>query len=217
MKLQDTRSPATITRRAALAGAAVTLGLGARAHAAPPRAAPLNEAEYQQVLRAQAYLNNIRTMRSRFQQISDQGAVAAGTIYLDRPGRMRIVYDPPTPILIVATEGQVYYYDSKLKQVTRTTINDTPAWFLLRDQIRLGGEVTLIKFVNSADTLRVTLVQTDKPDIGDVTLVLSEQPIELRQWTVVDAQKKRVTVTLDNPQWNVSLDPNLFYWTEPRG
>jgi len=203
-----------LTRRAALAGLAAALA--SRVRAAPPQAAPLDEAAYQEVLRVQAYLNGIRTMQSRFEQVADDGSVAQGTIYLDRPGRMRIVYDPPSPILIVATGGQVYYYDSKLQQVTRTTVNDTPAWFLLRDQIRLGGEVTLTRYARAADTVRVTLVETENPDIGQVTLVLSEQPLALRQWTILDAQKKQVTVTLLAPQFGVTLNPNLFDWTDPR-
>ena len=207
-----------MTRRTALAGLAAALAAAAsRARAAVPQAAPLDEAAYQEVLRVQAYLNGIRTMQSRFEQVADNGGVAQGTIYLDRPGRMRIVYDPPSTILIVATGGQVYYYDRNLQQVTRTTVNDTPAWFLLRDRITLGGEVTLTHYARAADTVRVTLVETDNVDLGQVTLVLSEQPLALRQWIILDAQKKQVTVTLQDPQFGVALNPNLFYWTDPRG
>jgi outer membrane lipoprotein-sorting protein len=129
---------------------------------------------------------------------------------------MRIVYDPPVPILIVATDGQIYYYDSKLQQVSRTYVTDTPAWFLLRDPITLTGDITLTGFKQAADTLRLSLVQTKTPDTGEVTIVLSQQPLQLRQWTVIDAQRKQVTVTLENPQFGGALDPNLFNWTDPR-
>jgi outer membrane lipoprotein-sorting protein len=206
-----------ITRRRSFAALAVLALAASGARAAPPKAAPLDEKQYQDVLRAQTYLNGIRTLQSRFQQVAEDGGVASGTIYLARPGRMRIVYDPPSPILIVATEGQVYYFDRKLQEVSRTTIDTTPAWFLLRDQIKLGGDVTLTRFEHAADTIRLGLVETDNPDLGQVTLVLSDQPLELRQWTVLDAQKKQVTVTLNDPHYGVALDPKLFYWTDPRG
>jgi outer membrane lipoprotein-sorting protein len=45
--------------------------------------------------------------------------------------------------------------------------------------------------------------------------VLSERPLELKQWTVLDAQQKTVTVTLDNPHFGGHLDPQLFFWTKP--
>ncbi len=65
--------------------------------------------------------------------------------------------------------------------------------------------------------IRVTLVETANPDMGQVTLVLSDQPLELRQWTVLDAQRKQVTVTLVDPNYSATLNPNLFNWTDPRG
>src|SRR5487761_236205 len=180
------------------------------------QAAPLDTKARAQVQQVQAYLNSIRTLQSRFEQVADDGGLAYGTIYFSRSGRMRLVYDPPSPILIVATDGQIYYYDSKLQQVSRTYVTDTPAWFLLRDPITLTGDITVTAFKQAADTLRLTLVQTKTPDSGEVTIVLSDQPLQLRQWTVIDAQRKKVTVTLDNPQFGGALDPRLFYWTDPR-
>jgi outer membrane lipoprotein-sorting protein len=208
--------PFRLTRRSALLFA-LTAALGPRiARAAPPHPAPLDAAARADVARVQQYLNGIRTMQSRFEQVADDGSVAAGTIYLSRPGKMRIVYDPPSPILIVATDGQIYYYDARLDQVSRTYVNDTPAWFLLRDPISLNGDITVTDFRHAADTIRLTLVETQNTGLGQVTIVLSDQPLELRQWTVLDAQRKQVTVTLQSPQFDVALDQNLFYWTDPR-
>jgi hypothetical protein len=41
---------------------------------------------------------------------------------------------------------------------------------------------------------------------------MSESPLELRQWTVLDPQQKQVTVALQNPQYGVTLNPDLFVW-----
>ncbi|HXQ53506.1 MAG TPA: outer membrane lipoprotein carrier protein LolA [Stellaceae bacterium] len=212
--IMSTRDRTALSRRAALAGLAALWARGA--WAAVPRAAQLDPAQRADMQRVQTYLNAIRTMQSRFEQVADDGGVANGTIYLQRPGQMRIVYDPPVPILIVATGGQLYYYDSKLQQISRTTVDDTPAWFLLRDPIVLGGDVTVTDFKRAADTLRLTLAETKNADLGRVTLVVADQPLQLRQWTVLDAQQKQVTVTLESPQFGVPLDPRLFYWTDPR-
>ncbi|HUB97337.1 MAG TPA: outer membrane lipoprotein carrier protein LolA [Stellaceae bacterium] len=191
------------------------IGLAA-ALALPARAAPPGPKDADQIARIQAYLNSIQTLQSRFEQVSDDGGVDYGTIYIERPGRMRIVYDPPVPILIVATGDQIYYYDSKLQNVSRTTLDDTPAWFLLRDHIQLGGDVTVTNFEKAADTLRVTVRETKNSNLGEVTIVLSDQPLTLRQWTVLDAQHRTVTVTLQDAKFGVALNPNLFYWTDPR-
>lgn len=200
---------------AALALVGVTMGAAA-ALAAPPPAARLTPQDRQDLSRVQDYLNHITSLQSRFEQVAGDGQTATGTIYLRRPGDMRIVYDPPAAILIVASNGQIHYYDKTLKQSSQTATEDTPAWFLLRNDIHLNGDVTVTRLARDPGTLRITMVQTKAPDQGDVTLVLSETPLQLRQWTVVDAQRKTVTVTLDDPHYGVTLNPQLFYWSEPQ-
>jgi outer membrane lipoprotein-sorting protein len=194
--------------------AALFVAIGA-AHAAAPQAAKLTPQDEQDMQRVQTYLNGIKTMESLFEQVAGDGQTATGMIFLARPGNMRIVYDPPSPILVVANSGQIHYYDQKLEQVSETYTADTPAWFLLRDNITLNGDVTVTRFAHEPNALRLTLVETKNPDQGEVTVVLSDHPLELRQWTVIDAQQKAVTVTLDNPRFGLPLSPQLFYWTKP--
>lgn len=204
----------SFTRRSlvALLPAAVVLALalGWKATAAVPAA------DTADVQRVQDYLNGIRTLQSRFEQVSGDGGIASGTIYLERPGHMRIVYDPPVPILLVADQGKIWYYDKSLDQISWVDVEDTPAWFLLQNNLRLGGDITVTKFERDPGALRLTLVETKKPDLGQATLVLSDHPLELRKWQVVDAQGKVVNVTLDDPHYGVTLNPSLFYWTDPR-
>jgi len=101
-------------------------------------------------------------MQSRFEQVAEDGGVAAGTIYMSRPGKMRIVYDPPSPILIVATDGQIYYYDSKLQQVSRTYVTDTPAWFCCAIRHAQRRHHTH-RLKRQADTLRLTMSRPRVP------------------------------------------------------
>ncbi len=183
-----------------------------------PRAATaaLTQADRADLARIQDYLNNIRTLQSRFEQVAGDGGVATGTIYISRPGKMRVVYDPPVPILLVATDGRIWYYDQKLDQVSFFDLKDTPAWFLLQDNVHFGGDITVSNLQRDAQVLRVTVGETKKPDLGRATLVLTDHPLELRKWVIIDAQQKMTTVSLDDPHYGAALNPNLFYWTDPR-
>jgi outer membrane lipoprotein-sorting protein len=205
-----------LPRRRFLAGMAVAAafaGSGARARAdAPARPAALTPQDQADVQRVQDYLNSIHTLRSRFQQLAGDGGGATGTIYLQRPGKMRIVYDDPTPILIVADGSDIYYWDKQLQQLQNAGVDDTPAWFLLRPEIKLTGDVTITGFRRDPGVLRIAMTETKHPDQGNLTVVVTDRPLELRQWTVVDPQRKEVTVTLDNPRYGVALEPSLFYW-----
>jgi outer membrane lipoprotein-sorting protein len=181
-----------------------------------PARAALSATDTADLGRVQDYLNNIHTLQSRFEQISGEGGVATGTIYISRPGKMRVEYDPPVPILLVATEGRIWYYDKKLEEVSFFDLKDTPAWFLLQDNVRFGGDITVNNLEHDPNVLRVTVAESKNPDLGTATLVLADHPLELRKWQILDAQQKNVTVTLDDPHYGPPLNPNLFYWTDPR-
>jgi outer membrane lipoprotein-sorting protein len=202
-----------VTRRTLLAAVPAVTALSM----VPRRArAALSPADTADLARVQDYLNNIHTLQSRFEQISGEGGIATGTIYISRPGKMRVEYDPPVPILLVATEGRIWYYDKKLEEVSFFDLKDTPAWFLLQDNVRFGGDITVNDLERDPNVLRVTVTETKNPDLGKATLVLSDHPLELRKWQILDAQRKNVTVTLDDPHYGPPLSPNLFYWTDPR-
>ncbi len=178
--------------------------------------AAVSAADSADIGRVQDYLNNIKTLKTRFQQVSNDGGVATGTLYMSRPGKMRVEYDPPVPVLMVATEERIWYYDKKLEEISFFDLKDTPAWFLLQPNVRFGGEITVSGFERSPGAFRVTVNETKNPDLGKATLVMSDQPLQLRQWKILDAQQKQVTVTLDDPHYGLPLDPQLFYWTDPR-
>jgi outer membrane lipoprotein-sorting protein len=183
---------------------------------APGLARALTPADTADLQRIQDYLNNIHTLQSRFEQVSNDGGVATGTLYLSRPGKMRVEYDPPVPILLVATDNRIWYYDKKLQQVSFFDLKDTPAWFLLQPNVRFGGDISVSNLQHDPGVLRVTVNEANNPGLGQATLVLSDRPLELRKWQIVDAQRKQVTVTLDDPHYGVPLNPQLFYWTDPR-
>jgi outer membrane lipoprotein-sorting protein len=177
----------------------------------------LNDEQKAELSQVQDYLNGIHTLSSRFTQVTPDGRMARGQIYLWRPGKMRIEYDPPVPVLLVADgSGNIFYYDREVQQVSDMRANDTPAGFLLRDKLALGGDVTVTKFQHTPGAIRVGLIETKQPGQGSVTMVLADKPLELKEWTVVDSQSKQVTVTLENPHYGAAIDPKLFYWTDPR-
>jgi outer membrane lipoprotein-sorting protein len=203
-----------LTRRDFLAATAVGLaGCALLPHLAQ---AALSQADQGDLKRVQDYMNNIHTLQSRFEQISNDGGVATGTLYLSRPGKMRVEYDPPVPILLVATDNRIWYYDKKLEQVSFFDLKDTPAWFLLQDNVSFGGDINVANLERDPAALRVTVTEAKNPSLGRATLVLSDKPLELKKWQIIDAQQKAVTVTLDDPHYGAPLNPSLFYWTDPR-
>jgi outer membrane lipoprotein-sorting protein len=173
------------------------------AFAATPKAATLSAVDRADAQRIEQYLNGIHTLAGHFQQYAPDGSTAGGKVY-------------PSPILLIADGTFVVYVDNKLKQVTYLPIGSTPAWFLLRDKVSLEDGVTITKFVHEPGVIRVTVVQTKSPDDGSLTMVFSDKPLDLKQWTVVDQQGKTTTVALSEVRYDVPVSPQLFTFVDPR-
>jgi outer membrane lipoprotein-sorting protein len=186
--------------------------MAANAALAAPAPAVLSAQDTLELQRIAAYLNGIRTMTARFQQIANNGGLSTGQVWVARPGRMRFEYEPPNAITLLADATNVYYWDKQLNQISKYDLRSTPAWFFLRDPISFGADVIVTRFEHAGAVARVTVVETEQPDAGSLTLVLSENPLMLRQWTVVDQQAKTTTVTLSGLQFGMALDPKLFQY-----
>lgn len=196
-------------RLAALLGLAWMLG-------PEPAPAALPSAHAADIARIEGYLNDLTTLRSDFVQINPDGGTVTGEFYYQRPDKMRLDYDPPSPILIISDGWHVIYYDRKLEQVSHLLINSTPLGFLLSDQIRLSGEVTVTDVARANGELNVTLIQTDEPNQGSIQLTFAEAPMELRRWTLVDAQGRATYVMLEALETGMPLDRELFRFRNPQ-
>jgi outer membrane lipoprotein-sorting protein len=176
---------------------------------APSLAADAADAEA--LKKAEAYLNAITTLKSRFVQVNPDGGNYDGDLYISRPGRMRLVYDPPTPMLMVADGKFLIYVDTQMNDASHLDLNETPAGLILKENLSFSDpSVKLMGVKRGPGTLEITAAMAKDPSAGKLTLVFSDAPFELRQWRVVDAQNKEVVVTLENPQKGVTLDRALF-------
>ncbi|MGE4063930.1 MAG: outer membrane lipoprotein carrier protein LolA [Rhodospirillaceae bacterium] len=168
-------------------------------------------ADAEALKKAEAYLNSVTTLKSRFVQVNPDGKNVDGDLYISRPGRMRLVYDPPTPMLMVADGKFLIYVDTQMNDASHLDLNETPAGLLLKENLSFSDpSVKLLGVERGAGKLEITVAMAKDPAAGKLTLVFSEAPFELRQWRVVDAQHKEVVVTLENAQKGVALDRALF-------
>ena len=188
--------------------------LSSAAAAAPPAAVALTPQDNADLQRIAGYLGSIRTMYAKFRQLAPGGGIATGQLWMARPGRMRFEYDPPTQILLLADMFYVYYIDKELIQMTKVGLKSTPAWLLLRDPITFS-DLIVTRFERGGEHLRVTVVEKTEPDNGSLTMVFSDNPLALRQWSIVDQQRKTTTVSLYDEQFGMALDPKLFVYQDP--
>jgi outer membrane lipoprotein-sorting protein len=156
-------------------------------------------------------------MQAKFQQVSmSNQEIVFGNIYIRRPGFLRVQYDPPRQDILVADSIAISYYDPELNQLNQAPLNLSPLWFLLRDNVKLGGDVTITSFQRAPNAFQIGMVQTDEPDAGTVTMTLGDKPLELQQWSIIDQKGNEVRVALYNAEFGMKLDNALFKTPEKK-
>jgi len=174
------------------------------------------QAQQPGVPEVERYLNSIRTAQARFVQNNPNGSVVQGTLSLSRPGRMRFEYDAPSQLKIVADGTQVTMWDPTNRDFGQWPIGWTAASFLVKEPLLLSGDITIESNQRTPDgLLALTLVQTRRPQEGKIVIRLSENPMQLRGWSVIDNRGQRVDVTLTNMQTGMQLASSLFKYDGP--
>ncbi len=168
------------------------------------------------ITRVQDYLSGLTTITSEFIQVAPDGKLTSGKFFLERPGRMRWQYNPPTPILMVANGSEMIYYDYELEQLSHIPLDATLIGFLAQEKIRFDGSVGIISFSEKNGTIRIGVAQKEKPSEGQLVLELSDKPLLIRNMVVTDASGQVTTVSLNNANFGAKIDKELFDFRDPR-
>jgi outer membrane lipoprotein-sorting protein len=164
------------------------------------------------VERVNNYLTSVQTMVGDFMQVAPDGARTNGKFYLQKPGRVRFEYNPPSPVELVADGQSMVVRDRKLATQDLYPLSQTPLKFLLADRIDLIKDTDLVGVYS--DNMFVTVVIEQRQIIIGGTyrlmLMFSTKDLELKQWTVTDPQGYDTTVAVFNLDKTKKPDPDMF-------
>lgn len=161
--------------------------------------------------RANAYFTAMTSLVASFTQVNGEGQRLGGTLYLQRPGKVRFDYDPPTTLEVVADGSSVAVRDTKLATQDLYSIAQTPLKFLLRDKVDLNQDTTITGIVAEPDSVRIAL--EDRSTLGGTSRILlyfDPQIQTLTQWRILDPQGIQTTVLLNKVQKGRAIDPDMF-------
>lgn len=194
-------------RRTALLGiAALALAPAAHAQSVP---VVLEGAERDQVIAAaNRYLNSFQRMQARFTQSSPGGGRAVGTVYIQKPGRMRFQYDPPAQLLIVSDGSTVSVRDNEMRTTERTSLRSTPLNLILGANIDLERQARILRVSRSGPWTMITARDRGGQMDGQITLQFNDGVF--RSWDVIDATGARTRITISDVTQPASLDASLF-------
>lgn len=162
-----------------------------------------------------AYFNGMTSLEGNFRQTDGNNNKTHGRFYVLRPGKIRFDYAPPSPIRVVADGHSLGIQDKSLKTVEKYPIRATPFRLLLAKKVDLGRDAKIVGVERDDGHLAITL-EDRKGTAGHIRLVFtSGSNLELKEWTITDAQGMTTRVTLDSLVRGRKKSPTFFKIKEP--
>jgi len=194
----------------------VLLGLGAVAAAGPARpASELSPADTADVTRVIDYLQGLSAAEGRFTQTDARGAEARGRLFLQRPGKARFDYDPPSGLAIVSDGQEVTEVDRRLRTIRAFPLGRSPLALLLGRTIPLGHGVSVTQVIRGAGSLRI-LAGAGHGRGSAIALDFTDPPLALAGWSLTGARGGGVTVRLEGFGPAEPRDAGFFKLADPR-
>ncbi|MEM9787951.1 MAG: outer membrane lipoprotein carrier protein LolA, partial [Pseudomonadota bacterium] len=140
-----------------------------------------------------------QTAQGGFTQINQDGTLSTGQIFIKRPGRIRFEYNPPNDALVLAGGGQLAVFDPRSNVgPDRFPLNQTPMGIILEENVDLTRARMVTNTTSDGTTTTITAQDPDNPQYGNIQLVFTANPVELRQWIVTDEFGTQTTVILND-------------------
>ena len=197
-------------RRSLLALIATSLALPALPALAQDAPRQLTPEEIALINAISAHNSAITTMAGRFNQIDTQGYRAEGTFYLQRPGKIRFRYNPPSRQEIMSIGQGFYVIDRKEKTQYAYPQDKVPLRQFLDSEIDLlhAGLVA----IDQSDTYLELTLQDDTP-AGTVRigLVFDKDTQELVQWVLTSPDGSELTFSLYDVEKDIAIPAAYFY------
>ena len=181
-----------LPRRLALA----FIALAATWPMAAPASTQLASADSALVSKAVSYLEGLTSARGRFEQTDSRGETTTGTFFLQRPGRARFDYDPPSGLAIASNGFKVTVVNRRLKTIESYPLAATPLGLFLAKNIRLDKGLFVSAVDHTATGFIITAQDGRERSRGSIAMSFGDRPLRLLGWVVTDARGQSVRVRL---------------------
>lgn len=159
----------------------------------------IGEEQDKAVTRINAYFNNITNLQGSFEQVDSTNKRSTGRFYVQRPGKIRFDYAPPSGLRIIADGRFLAIEDSDLKTVEKYPIASTPFKLLLTEAVDLARDARIMGVESQEGTLAISLQDKSGDAAGSIRLLFETgSDLQLKQWLITDAQGLTTRVTVND-------------------
>lgn len=162
------------------------------------------------ISRAEAAFSKLSSLKAKFIQVSSDGSVTEGDIYLRRPYQLRLDYTNPDSLSIVTSKRVIYINDKIGKRVDVYPISETPFAPMLREKVQFTSPDFTTGAALESGIISIEMRRDTGDGAGVLTLEFTSDTGRLLRWIITDAIGVTTTVSLQNPVYDSRLENKLF-------
>ena len=157
------------------------------------------------------YLNSLTSLEADFTQINSDQTISTGVIKIQRPGRARFEYNPPDETLVIAGGQQLAVFDAKSNTgPEQYPLRETPLNLILARTVDLTRSGMVVGHNYDGTATTVTAQDPDHPEYGNIQLMFTGSPVELRQWIITDGSGAETAVILGDVRTGMTYPTATF-------
>jgi outer membrane lipoprotein-sorting protein len=193
----------------------MTASCVASADAEEARSAALAPEDQTLVDQAARYLDSLTNAEGRFVQTDGAGRQESGAFWLQRPGRARFDYDPPSGLAMASDGRLVSVVNRRLKTIQNYPLGFTPLSIFLSRSIRLDRKVKVENVTASGSEFHIKLADGRASSHGSIRLDFNRSPISLTGWMLTDSRGQGVEVRLTRLERSAPKPKSFFDIYDP--
>ena len=144
------------------------------------------------------YLNSLQSLEANFVQVTSDGNIKKGKIYISIPGKLRISYEKPNDLLITSKGFWLVVQDRKLKQTNNYPLHKTPLNLFLNKKLNFNEDDFKLKFEKESGIVSVEFLNNEQLIGRSFKLIFTHSPIQLKKWIITDEFDNQTSVLFQN-------------------
>lgn len=155
------------------------------------------------------YFFSLGSVKGQFTQLDQIGNISKGIFYSNGRGSIRFEYSVPSEMLIIINKGIFAIKERKDSNINYYSLEDSPLANLLSKDLALDNfHINSLEIEGRVATIEL---RTEKSSPRNSIFITADypQPI-LRQWKIIDTQKKETTVFFSKIKSTNSIMDSFF-------
>ena len=162
-------------------------------------------------LEVKKYLSDLKTLSADFVQISENGDIRKGKIYVNLPGKLRISYKEPNDLLITSMGFWLVVQNRKLKLTNNYPLSKTPLNLFLNQKLDLDNSKHHLKFYDNDGIITIKFLNSKETLGTSFQLFFKTNPIQLKKWEITDEFNNTTSVLFQNLKTGIKHSHLLFF------